>query len=63
MTYLLLDPPVNPFPTQSDILAWLRELNELARKNAGDRQPTEAITRAHDEASSWLTMPEIRRVT
>jgi hypothetical protein len=55
MTYLLLDPPVNPLSPREKIETWIGRLEALAREPQYDEeQPREAIQSALREARAWL---------
>lgn len=56
MTFLLIDPPVNALSPPRAIEAWIRELDAMRLKYAGDAKALEQIDRARSQANNWLEM-------
>ena len=55
MTRLLICPPVGPYHTVEELRAWIRELEALREKHAGDAEAQADVDGAMELAAEWLS--------
>jgi len=56
MPHLIIDPPVGPFSSISELNAWRDELTKMKRKYRNDATALRSVLSCLEDVETWITL-------